>query len=123
MFLCNLIHPTITKPLKKLESEVPGFSINLNAALSKEIEDDSIVAFYDCDTFTCKHTFSEHNSIIWGLEVYMRNGKQYMTSASKDKMIRLWDMSNNTLAAKLIGHEKASLCSDIVMGIGHKKSP
>ena len=72
----------LSKQLKKLESEVPGLSINLNTVLSKQVEDGCIVAFNDYDTLTCQHTFSEHSDTIWALEVYVLNDKQYMASAS-----------------------------------------
>ena len=96
----------VTNALNTLKSEVPGLCINLNTALSKKIEDDSIVAFNDCDTLTCKHTLSEYSDTVWGLEVYMLDGKQFMVSVSNDKMVKLWDMSSNTLAATLVGHDK-----------------
>ena len=67
----------LSKGLKTLESEVLGLRINLNVVLSKQIEDNSVVTFNDCDKMKCKHTFSEHSGAIWGLEVYMLNDKQY----------------------------------------------
>ena len=109
----------LSKRLKKLESDAPGLCINLNGALSNQIEDDSIVVFNDCEILACKHIFSEYSIIIWGLEVYMLNGKQYMTSTSQNKM-NISDMSSKTLSTTLVGHESVFLLWYHMRRMGYK---
>ena len=72
--------------------------------LTKEKKQDYHVEINNYRSLTCKNTLSGHRDIIWALEPYVMNGKNYLASASQDGTIKLWDLSSNTLAATLTGH-------------------
>lgn len=63
------------------------------------------IRFEDCKALTCKHILSGQHGKIWALESYSINGKQYLASASGDKTIHLWDLSENNGVSVLRGHK------------------
>lgn len=97
---------TLSHGLKTLTSKVPGLNIDLYGEIVKQIEEENMIDFGDCETLTCKHTLSEHEDSIWALELYKLDGKQYLASAGFDKTIKLWDMSSRTVIATLTGHDE-----------------
>lgn len=123
----------LSRDMKKLQKKFPGLYLSLNGiayerkqhipesttlttphnlselysnlnGIDEETKLESIPKFDDCSTLTCKHTLSEHNGVIFALQPYLLNDKQYLASASGDKTIKLWDLSNNCVVATLKGH-------------------
>ena len=97
----------VSKGLKTLQSTFPGIELQyeFQGKIFEKNKPD-IVDFTGDKTLLCRQTLSEHNSYIWALEPYIVNGRHYLASASEDKTIKLWDLSNNTVAATLKGHDK-----------------
>ena len=99
--------------LDVLKSKVPGIKISydLQGEVSEDEEADiekeklGEIEFDDCKALQSMHTLSEHNGIIYALEPYVIDDKQYLASASHDRTIKLWDLSNNTVIATLEGHD------------------
>ena len=96
----------LSKSLKSFHSKVSGVGLNvdLKSNVAEAEKDADINSFDNCTTLTCKHTLSGHGGIIWALQPYELNDKQYLASGSRDNTIKLWDLSSNTVAATLTGH-------------------
>ena len=96
----------LSKVFDSFHSKVSGvrFKFNLKSNIVEVVTDMEVVSFDDCRALSCKNTLSDGMDRIFALQPYVMNDKQYLASAGTGSTIKMWDLSNNTLAATLKGH-------------------
>ena len=94
----------LSKAFESFQSEVSGFSINLQSQIGEEQKETSMVEFADFTALKCRHTLSQHRDFIWALESYNVNDETFLVSGGKDKKINVWNLSSNNCVATLTGH-------------------
>lgn len=97
----------ISKEWKTFHSKLSRLEFNADfhaQIVQKTKTQVDMVEFNDCKALECRLTSADHKDWVWALETYTINKKRYLASASADNMIKIWDLSNNTVEATLKGH-------------------
>lgn len=100
----------LPQQLDTLQTQAPETNgdSDLQKKTAPEMQNEgNLVNFGNGNSLDCRYVLSAHKSYIWALEICVLNGKQFLASASHDAVIKLWDLSNYTVATTLRGHTDA----------------